>query len=169
MSRLTRRQFVGKSAKGATTVAVGTAMMELPGQLAAGSPNNKVVVAIMGVGGRGTDLMKKIAVIPDVVVKYVCEVEDARGSAAVATVEKIQGSRPKHVVDIRQVLDDKEVHGVVVATLEHWHALATVWACQAGKEVYVEKNISLYIWEGRKMMEAAREVWPHCPGRLSEP
>jgi len=59
--------------------------------------------------------------------------------------------------DMREVFDDKDVDGVVIATPEHWHALATVWACQAGKDVYVEKNISASIWEGRKMVEAARK------------
>ena len=58
---------------------------------------------------------------------------------------------------MRRVFDDKDVDGVVVATPEHWHALATVWACQAGKDVYVEKCPSLTIWEGRKMIEAARK------------
>jgi predicted dehydrogenase len=112
-------------------------------------------IASLQAAGRGMDLITKMAAIPDVAVKYVCEVDDARGQAAAAALEKIQGHAPKHVVDLRHVLDDKEVHGVVVATPEHWHALATVWACQAGKDVYVEKNLSLFIWEGRKMIEAA--------------
>ena len=55
------------------------------------------------------------------------------------------------------MFDDKDVDAVVVATPEHWHALATVWACQAGKDVYVEKNVAASIWEGRKMVEAARK------------
>jgi predicted dehydrogenase len=157
MTKMTRRHFVGRSVESAAAAALGAAVMAVPRQLAAGSPNNKVVLGLMGAGGRGMDLIKKMAEIPDVAIKYVCDVEEARGTAAAATLEKIQGSRPEHVAEIRKVLDDKEVHGVVVATPEHWHALATVWACQAGKDVYVEKNISLYVWEGRKMVEAAKK------------
>jgi predicted dehydrogenase len=90
-------------------------------------------------------------------IKYVCDVEDARGKASVTELEQIQGFAPTLTKEMRDVFDDKDVHGVVIATPEHWHALATVWACQAGKDVYVEKNISASIWEGRKMMEAARK------------
>src|SRR5262249_56447741 len=65
--------------------------------------------------------------------------------------------QPKVVQDLRKVLADKEVDAVVVATPDHWHALATVWACQAGKDVYVEKPISHNLVEGRRMIEAARK------------
>lgn len=71
-----------------------------------------------------------------------------------ATVQK---RAPQRISDMRAALDDKDVNAVVIATPEHWHALATVWACQAGKDVYVEKNPSIAIWEGRKMIEAARK------------
>jgi predicted dehydrogenase len=157
MSKITRRGFVGKSVGGAGAIAAGAAVFGLPWHVAAASPDDKVVLALMGASGRGMDLVTKMAVIPNVTVKYVSDVEDARGKAAVATLEKIQHVAPKHVVDVRQALDDKEVHALVVATPEHWHALATVWACQAGKDVYVEKNISLCVWEGRKMIEAAKK------------
>jgi predicted dehydrogenase len=157
MSKITRRRFVSESVGGAAAIAAGTAVFGVPRHLPAGSPNNKVVLALMGAGGRGMDVIKKMTEIPDVAIRYVCDVEDARGKAAVAVLEKLQGSAPKHVVEIRDVLEDKEVHGVVVATPEQWHAPATVWACQAGKDVYVEKNISLFVWEGRKMVEAAKK------------
>ena len=157
MTRITRRNFVGTSLERAAALAAGASALGIPPHAQAGSPGNKVVLALMGAGGRGMDLAKKMLAIPDVQFKYVCDVYDVKGKAGVAVLEKLQGSKPKQVVDIRQVLDDKDVHAVVVATPEHWHALATVWACQAGKDVYVEKNISLYVWEGRKMMEAARK------------
>ena len=154
MNEITRRHFVRKSFEGAAAVAAGATLL---GSARGASANNRVVVALMGAGGRGMDLIKKFAEIPDVAIKYVCDVDDTRGKSAVATLEKLTGTAPKLVADLRQVLDDKEVHGVIVATPEQWHALATVWACQAGKDVYVEKNISLYIWEGRKMIEAAKK------------
>ena len=89
--------------------------------------------------------------------KYVCEVDDTRGAKTIKTMTDAQGYEPKRVIDMREVFDDKDVDAVVVSTPEHWHALATVRACQAGKDVYVEKNISLSIWESRKMLEAARK------------
>ena len=89
--------------------------------------------------------------------KYVCEVDDTRGHGTCRKLEKMQGYAPKRVVDMREVFEDKDVDAVVVATPGQWHALASVWACQAGKDVYVEKCISMSIWEGRKMIEAAQK------------
>jgi predicted dehydrogenase len=118
--------------------------------------SDRVVLALIGAGGRGTNVilsMKKNT--PDVEVKYVCEVDDSRGGRAIDELSKMQGYKPQRVADMRQVFDDNDVHAVVICTPEHWHALATILACQAGKDVYVEKNISLSIQEGRKMVEAA--------------
>jgi len=86
----------------------------------------------------------------DVAAKYVCDVEDARGQAAVAEVEKQQRTAPAYVTDMRRVLDDPDVDAVIIATPEHWHALATVWACQAGKDVLVEKNLARTIWRAAR-------------------
>jgi predicted dehydrogenase len=116
-----------------------------------------VVLGLIGAGGRGRSLARTLTRDKNVQFKYVCDVEGGRASSGGRDLEKTQGRRPKQVVDMRELFDDKDVHGVVVATPEHWHALGTVWACQAGKDVYVEKNISLTIWEGRKMVEAARK------------
>ncbi len=84
--------------------------------------------------------------------------DEERGGRAIDELEKQQKLRPKRVDDMRRTFEDKDVDAVVICTPEHWHALATIWACQAGKDVYVEKNISLNIPEGRKMIEAARKV-----------
>ncbi len=122
------------------------------------SANDKVVLALIGAGGRGTGVILSMQKnTPNVEVKYVCEVDDSRGGRAIDELSKAQGYKPKRVSDLRRVLDDKDVDGVVVCTPEHWHALAAIWACQAGKDVYVEKNISLSIEEGRKMVEAAEK------------
>ena len=72
-------------------------------------------------------------------------------------VAKAQGKAPKTVQDFRRILDDKSVDAIVVATPDHWHALATIWGCQAGKDVYVEKPVSYSPWEGRQMIAAARK------------
>jgi predicted dehydrogenase len=122
------------------------------------SANDKVVLALIGAGGRGTRLILSTQkCCPDVEVKYVCDVDESRGGSAVTELEKQQNKKPLKVSDMRQVFDDQEVDAVIIATPEHWHALATIWACQASKDVYVEKNISLSISEGEKMIEAAEK------------
>lgn len=152
MPRITRRTFVG----GAAALAAGATILS-PRSGRAESPNEKVVLGLIGSGGRGRLVTNGMAKLPGVEVKYVCDVEDARGAAGVRELEKIQGKAPRFSRDMRQVLDDKDVDAVVIGTPEHWHALATVWACQAGKDVFVEKNISASIPEGRKMVQAAQK------------
>lgn len=118
--------------------------------------SDKVVLGLIGAGGRGTKVILSMKQnIPGVEVKYVCEVDDSRGGRAISELSKMQGYKVQRVADMRTVFDDKDVDAVVICTPEHWHALATIRACQAGKDVYVEKNISLSIEEGRKMVEAA--------------
>jgi len=157
MSEMTRRTFVNTSMRQATALAVGASAMQAPRHARARSANDKVVLALIGSGGRGRLVARGMANMEGVEFKYVCDAEEARGASSVAELEKIQGTRPRYVLDMREVFDDQDVDGVIIGTPEQWHALATVWACQAGQDVYVEKNISLTIWEGRKMVEAARK------------
>ena len=122
------------------------------------SVNDKVVLALIGAGGRGTQVILSMQkCCPGVEVKYICEIDKERGGRVIDELGKQQKVKPKRVEDMRRVFDDKDVDAVVICTPEHWHALATIWACQAGKDVYVEKNISLNIPEGRKMIEAAKK------------
>jgi predicted dehydrogenase len=122
------------------------------------SVNDKVVLALIGAGGRGTqNILSFKKCCPNVEVKYVCEVDQERGGRAIDELGKQQKYAPKRIGDMRIAFDDKDVDAVLICTPEHWHALATIWACQAGKDVYVEKNISLNIREGRKMIEAAKK------------
>ena len=91
-------------------------------------------------------------------IAWVADADIHRAEALAAAVAKRQkGKTPKAVQDFRKVLDDKGVDAVVIATPDHWHAPATIWACQAGKDVYVEKPPTHNCWEGRKMVEAARK------------
>ena len=115
--------------------------------------NDRVVLALIGAGSWGTNLILTVADInQNVLVKYVCDVDDTRGGRAINELEKIQKVKPVRVRDMREVYNDPEVDGVIIATPQHWHALATIWACQAGKDVYVEKCICLNIREGQKMI-----------------
>ena len=149
---ISRRQFVRTSA-GALA---GLAVLSRTRSLAAG-PSDKVVIGVMGLGGRGTYLAENFAKRNDTEIAYLCDVDTRKFARARALVEEAQDTQPKMVQDFRRMLDDKRVDAVAVTTPNHWHALATVWACQAGKDVYVEKPMSHDLWEGRKMVEAARK------------
>jgi len=120
--------------------------------------NDRVNVAVIGMGGRGRDHVKFFSELKqECAIRAVCDVNQAARERAVAQVEKLGGARPKEVRDMRSLFDDKEIDAVSIATPNHWHALATIWACQAGKDVYVEKPACHNIWEGQQMIAAARK------------
>lgn len=114
-------------------------------------------MAVIGVHGRGTDLAQGFARDPNAEVVAICDIDDAVFVKPIRVVEKITGKAPRKEKDFRRLLDDKEIDAVAVATPDHWHALITVMACQAGKDVYVEKPVSHNVVEGRRMVEAARK------------
>lgn len=120
--------------------------------------NDKVVLSLIGAGGRGTqNILSFMNCCKNIEVKYICEVDEERGGRVIDELGKLQPYKPHRANDMRRVFEDKDVDAVVICTPEHWHSLATIWACQAGKDVYVEKNISMNIPEGRKMIEAAEK------------
>jgi predicted dehydrogenase len=152
---ISRRRFLDRGIKGGLSAAWGAAAVRAASKGVAAS--DKVVVGVMGVGGRGTQLTGFFAERPDVEIAYVCDVNPQRLPGAVKVVQDKKGKTPKTVSNFQRILEDKDVDALVCATPEHWHSLATVLACQAGKDVYVEKPASHNIWEGRKMVEAARK------------
>lgn len=117
---------------------------------------DQVNVALMGVRGRGQTLAEWFGALPDVNFTHVCDVDQNVVEPVLKMVEGLKGKRPPVIGDIRRALDDKSVDAVVMATPIHWHAPGTILACQAGKDVYVEKPASHNIREGRLMVEAAR-------------
>lgn len=123
----------------------------------ANSPNNTIRVAVMGIRSRGTAHARTLAKLPNIEVAVLCDVDERLLPKIVDEVEKISGRKPRTETDIRKVLDSKDVDAIAIAAPNHWHALATIWACQAGKHVYVEKPVSYNIFEGRKMIEASRK------------
>jgi len=137
-----------------TSVASATAVMA---SLAKAGPNDRLNVCMVGVRGRGSSLGLNFASLPDVQITHICDVFEPTAAAFAMQIAKKQKSMPKTEVDLRRVLDDKSVDAIVVATPDHWHALATIWGCQAGKHVYVEKPISNNVFEGRQMVSAARK------------
>lgn len=120
-------------------------------------PSEKIVIGVMGIGGRGTFLTELFAKRPDVEIAWLCDVDQRRFDRAIKVVEATGRIRPKSTGDFRRILDDREVDAVVNATPEHWHCVSAVMTCQAGKDLYLEKCVSHSIWEGRKAVEAARK------------
>lgn len=147
-----RRQFLAQTG----VLAAGTAALSLARPARTAAANEKIVLGLIGPGGMGTSLLKSFAAQPDVELAYVCDVDADRLNRAVKNAETISGKAPKAVGDFRRILEDKAVDAVIIATPDHWHAPATILACDAGKHVYVEKPCAHNIREGRLMIEAAR-------------
>ncbi len=119
--------------------------------------NDRVNLAVVGIGGRGKDHIDEFARQDRCRIAAVCDVDQTARERGAAQVEKLLGYKPRQYSDMRAVFADRDIDAVSFATPNHWHALGTIWACQAGKDVYVEKPASHNIHEGRKMIEAARK------------
>jgi predicted dehydrogenase len=132
-------------------------LMGAGGAAASAGANERINVAVVGVRGRGREHISIYGALPESRVGAVCDIDQAQAERAVQLAEKTGGAKPKSYSDLRKLLEDKEIDAVSIATCNHWHALSTIWACQAGKDVYVEKPASHNVWEGRKMVEAARK------------
>jgi predicted dehydrogenase len=135
---------------------LGFAALTLPSGPARASERRKVVVAVIGPGGMGTNHLRLLSQRKDVEVAGVCDPDRTRLAAAAALVQSNSGQPPKAVEDMRRVFDDPRVEAVFIATPDHWHAPAAILALDAGKHVYVEKPCCHNIREGRLMIEAAK-------------
>ena len=125
--------------------------------VAAMGANDRINVAIVGLGGRGRNHVQIYAAQKNCRIAALCDVDKAQIERAAAQAKNLGQPDVKAYQDFRKLLEDKDVDVVSLATPNHWHALQTIWACQAGKDVYVEKPASHSVWEGRKMVEAARQ------------
>ncbi|MCH7522104.1 MAG: Gfo/Idh/MocA family oxidoreductase [Candidatus Marinimicrobia bacterium] len=158
---ISRREFISRSSQAAAGIVAGSVLVS--STFAAPVVSNRVIgandrllVAHIGIRSQGRSLMRGFAGIEHVEVKTLCDVDLNLIPERAAEAAEIQGTTPGAEQDMRRVFEDKDITAVVIATPNHWHALATIWACQAGKHVFVEKPTSHNIWEGRKMVEAAR-------------
>ena len=120
------------------------------------SASDKVNIGMIGVGGRGRGLLGTFSGLSDVDVSYLCDADQASLERAARILERAGKSVPRTTSDMRRLFDSKDLDAVVIATPDHWHAPATILACDAGKDVYVEKPASHNIREGRLMVDAAR-------------
>jgi hypothetical protein len=150
MPSISRRDFLEGSAALAGTVCWSTVAGGAP-------PSEKVNVAVLG-AGRGASLATRFATLPDSQLVAICEVDESRGQALAESIGKITGKKPPVVSDFRTLLDRQDVDALAIATPDHWHAPATIMACVAGKDVYVEKPASHNVVEGRLAVNAARKL-----------
>ena len=146
----TRRSFIKKSAGAAALLTLPTI---IPSH--AFGANDRVRIAVLGVNGRGKDHIQGFSKLENVEVACLCDPDLVILAKRAQEFETKYGRKVMQQQDLRKVFADKSIDAVSVATPNHWHALATIWACQAGKDVYVEKPGSHNIREGRKMVEAA--------------
>lgn len=152
MSRVTRRSFLRTGLAGGAFLGLPAGVYQAALRADGAKPSERVRVASVGVGGQGKGNLK--AVIKNVVA--VCDVDSSHLASAAAELEKA-GTKPVTAADYRKLLDRKDVDAVLISTPDHWHALPTIHACQAGKDVYCEKPLTLFVAEGRAMVKAARD------------
>jgi len=170
-AKTTRRRFLKNSTASAAAVTLGLNAIGAPVARSARGANERIRVGFIGVGNRGTQLLRGFLQQDDVEVAALCDVyepylardysrvdeklKDALGGKVPKMTEELSGSVARYK-DFRRLLDSKDIDAVVIATPDHWHAIQAVTACEAGKDVYVEKPLSVTVVEGRKMVEAAK-------------
>jgi predicted dehydrogenase len=147
-----RRSFLESSAAAGVVAALSAVESKK-----AHAANDKISICMMGVRERGGSVLSTFASLPEVEVRYVCDLDEGVRASRIATVEEKTGKRPTALKDYRQALEDKSLDALVLGTPDHWHALPTIHACQAGKDVYVEKPDGHNILEGRTMVAAAKK------------
>ena len=155
-----RREFIKKSVLGSAGIAIGGMGFSRSSYNSIIGANERITVAVIGIRGQGGTHISSYLGMRDsknVRLKTICDVDESFYDGRIKTIQSRTGESPKTEWDMRKVFDDKEIDAVSFATPNFWHALGTIWACQAGKHVYVEKPAAHLIREGRKMVEAARK------------
>jgi len=156
MSRHSRRTFLKRSAAAGAAGLGIWASSRVTSAARLWHANEAVRVAVAGLHGRGGSHVAELLSVPGVHITYLVDPDVTTFAERVKAVEAAGQATPRTVQDIREALDDPNVDCVTIATPNHWHALMTIWACQAGKDVYVEKPSSHNVHEGRIAVEAAR-------------
>jgi predicted dehydrogenase len=124
--------------------------------------NDRIRVAVIGVRGRGWDHVRGYHPIPGVEVAYFCDVDENVLKQRLAGAEKLGMPKPQTEIDVRRLLEKKDVDAVSIATPNHWHSLMGIWAAQAGKDIYIEKPCSHHWWEGRQLVKAVEKYKVIC-------
>jgi predicted dehydrogenase len=152
-----RRDFLKSTGKAVT---VGAAALALGGRIL--GANDRVRVAICGLRGRGKDHLHGFSRVPNTEVATFCDIDESILSQRLGDVASAGNPKPKTCVDVRKLLEDKDIDAISIATPNHWHALMAIWACQAGKDVYVEKPCSHNSFEGQQLVRAVKKYNRIC-------
>src|SRR5437016_7915022 len=147
LSGMKRRYFLGSA------LSAGVAFRSH----ALASPNDTVRVACVGVHGRGRSHIRAYSQMANVEIAAICDIDESVLNARLGEIEKAKGKRPVGYSDLRKLLEDKSIDAISIATPNHHHTLQTIWACQAGKDVYVEKPCSHDMFEARQIVAAAQK------------
>jgi predicted dehydrogenase len=170
--KASRRDFLKATSAGVAGAALGVTATSYAGIVGA---NDRVRVAICGVRGRGNDHIRGFPRVPGTEIAALCDVDESVLSHRIEDIEKAGLPKPKSYVDVRKLLEDKEIDAISIAAPNHWHSLMAIWACQAGKDVYVEKPCSHNTFEGRQLVRAVKKYnricqhgsqWRSNPGML---
>jgi predicted dehydrogenase len=151
MKKIERRGFL----KSSSAALVGSSLIGTSKSWA--GANDRIRVAIIGMGVRGGQHAQSVGRMKDIEIAAVCDPDERRLADWAAKIEAATGRKPAAVADLRKIMDDPNVDAVMIATCNHWHALAAIYACQARKHAYVEKPVTHNLSEGRKMVEASRK------------
>jgi len=152
-SDVTRRDFLKTAARTTASASALSGITFLTRPERVFGANDRVRVAVCGLKSRGKDHVNALSRVPNVEVAALCDVDDT-----VLTKRRAEiGGSPRTFTDIRRLLEDQSLDAISIATPNHWHALMAIWACQAGKDVYVEKPCSHNMWEGRQLVRAAQK------------
>lgn len=163
MERLSRRRFLEDAVLALAVAAIPAEMDALAGTKGRRTgPNDTIRIAVLGVHGRGISHLEAWNSMNDVEIAAICDPDENTWERAVKAATKGGKKTPYTVQDMRRIFDDKSIDAVSIATQNHWHALASIWAMQSGKDVYVEKPVSHNVSEGRRIVEAARKYNRIC-------
>jgi predicted dehydrogenase len=152
-SDVTRRDFLKTAARTTASAGAFSGITFLTRPERVFGANDRVRVAVCGLKSRGKNHVDAFSRVPNVEIAALCDVDDTVLNRRRAEV----GGRPQTFTDVRRLLEDQSIDAISIAAPNHWHALMAIWACQAGKDVYVEKPCSHNLWEGRQLVRAAEK------------
>jgi len=152
---MNRRRFLKSTSLGVPALPIAATVLTGP-RAGKAQPSERLQIGCVGVGGRAAALLREAAGLPEVDVVAICDIDSRRIPEAVSKTNEIQGKSPQVVKDFRNLLEDSKIDAVLVGTPDHWHAIPTILACQAGKDVYVEKPDGHNMLEGQRMVQVMR-------------